>query len=317
MKKFYLIPVLLLSLPALAIDWTARDERDIYDLMYLPKAGTIFGQTYYVSAAAKSEVKQSGVKLAEVEVAQVSIEQLAGYSFSDRLAAAVRIDYQLNQTAEVDFEGLTPDREEESKGVGDPKLEVKYRLLDQTTYGINMDITPSASFKTGDAESATVNDDGNNKSGRNSFELDLTIGKKFTETQWAAFISYEHLEENTSKDATSKLKSKEKSHGSVYVGGAFQRHMSEKWIFDIAAIYSVSGAHKNEAEDNTFTKFPSIGSLSLNPQVTYASSKDLAFLIRLDLVSTADYKTKDETGSETEYEENSGANLLLGAKYQF
>ena len=317
MKSFFLAPLFLLSLPALAIDWTPREERDIYDLMYLPKAGTIFGQTYYVSSAGTSEIKFNGAKFAETEYSALSLEQIAGYSFSDRLAAAVRVDYALKQTAEVDFKVAADDIKRESKGLGDPKLEVKYRLLDQTNYGINLDITPSYSFKTGDSELADNKHDGNNKSGRNSYGLDVTIGKKFTDAQWAVFIAYEQMEKNTAKDQTTKEKSKEDAHGETSLGAAFQRHMNEKWIFDIAAIYSLTGEHKDIDEDKTFTKYPAQASLSINPQITYASSKDLAFLLRLDLISTTDYKTKDETNSELKYEKNSAANLLLGAKYQF
>lgn len=317
MKKLLIASLVLTSLPALAIDWTEKNEREIYDLMYLPKAGTIFGQTFYSSTAYKSTAKTT-VKIAELEVSTVSLTQFAGYSVMDNLAVVLEVDYLLNSTQKLDYTSIvaTPDSESESKGLGDPTLQVKYRVLDQKDSKFNLDITPKYTFSTGDSETGTEDDDGNGKQGGSNFGLDVTIGKKYAEAQWTAFIGYEQSGEANSKDATTKEKSKTSSYGTLIMGGGFQRHMTEKWIFEIEVLLASVGNYK-EKTGTEYIKFKDQSSFSLQPSFTYVSNADLAFSLGLDLTSYADYKTEDEAGTKVKYEENAAASLILGAKYQF
>lgn len=308
----------LLTLPAFAVDYTENNDRAIYDLMYLPTAGTNFGQSYIVSAATVSKVKQNGTTVADVNAGQQVINQFLGRSFTDSFAVAIQFDYLMKQRVEVDFEDASnSDEELDSKGFGDPSLGFKYRLLNQKDSTINLDISPLVTFGTGDSISATDDDEGNNKNGGNTYSLDVTVGKKFNEIQWTAFIGIEQSEEAKSKDATTKEKSKAAGHSTFSVGGQFLRNINEKWVFDFMVRMSAEQGYKDKADDGTYTKFGSITSLEIAPEFTYYETPNLAFLGRASLISTNDYKLTDETGTEQKYEDNATFALVLGAKYQF
>ena len=162
-----------LALAVLATSATAFSaSRNIYDIMYLPNAGTTYGFTEggYISGSVKGK---SGVT--DADISAWGIEQTIGHSFSDRLSVQASINY-INGTVNPDTGSST-----DQKGLSDPTFTGRFRLVDSD---LTVDIIGGLLVGLGDSKIKS-NGDMDNKQGGHALFAGAQVGKKTESMQWA------------------------------------------------------------------------------------------------------------------------------------
>jgi hypothetical protein len=166
MKFFFALAVLATSVTSFAA------SRDIYDIMYLPTAGTNYGFTEagYITGEVKG---RSGT--ADADLSAYGIEQTLGRSFSDQLSVQASLNY-IN--GEVDEDGSP---KTEQTGLSDPRFTARYRVLDGD---MRLDVVGGALLSLGDSKIKS-NGDRDNRQGGHALFAGAQIGKKAESIQWA------------------------------------------------------------------------------------------------------------------------------------
>ena len=148
-------------------------DRAIYDLMYLPKAGTFFGSTEAGYGWGKSTMHDDSGDIADLEYSAYLLQQTVGYSVVDNLFISAAMSYQ-NTDIDVDVTGGDTDTYK-TTGESDPRFEARFRAI-ETEYLV--DVLVGAEIATGDSETASADNDGNNKNGGNVANVAVEIGQK-------------------------------------------------------------------------------------------------------------------------------------------
>lgn len=178
MKKFLALAVL-----ATATSSFAATDRAIYDIMYLPKAGTAFGLTDFAGLSRTLEDKDDD----KTELSGFAVNQTLGYSITDRFALAGSLSYG---DYEVDPDGgdkYTID------GFSDPTITAKFRVMEEE---YTLDLIGALKISVGDSEVETDGDT-DNLQGGHVLDLGVQFGKKTETFQWAVSGTYTRNFERT------------------------------------------------------------------------------------------------------------------------
>jgi hypothetical protein len=154
MDMKFLLSVLIAAMPVLSF----AAEREIFDLMYLPKAGTTFGMTNASYGSLETEVPGS-----KTETNIYGLQQMVGHTVTDNLLISADIQYQQFET-----------NNDETTGFTDPRLGLRYRMLDETT---RFDVLANFSYDTGRRNPI--------RPGNHEFNLGGQFGQKHQDFQWA------------------------------------------------------------------------------------------------------------------------------------
>lgn len=313
MKILVILTLILTQSAFSAVDWTKKDGRDIYDVMYLPQAKTWFIAPNINFLGYRVVKKVNNVKIAETENKGTSVEFVGGYSFRDDLSLTLDFNYLINSNTEYDNVALD-DYEEDSKGLSDPTFQLKYRALDQKDHKVNLDFIPRVTFGTGDRDIPSATDDGNNKIGGLVYGLNTQAGVKFNKLQFMAFFNYTHFAESKLEP----VRAKKGDRNSYEFGGQAQVTLNEKWFFSTLVSYTNLDSHKETFGTNEFIEFPRTRSIKVMPEFFYQYDANFAPFFRWELVQAARYTTTDENGAEdTEYGRVGYSKISIGARYQF
>lgn len=166
MKFFLALAVLATTATSFAA------SRDIYDIMYLPKAGTNYGFTEagYITGDIKGK---SGN--ADATISGYGIEQTLGRSFTDQFSVQVAMNY-VDGTVDPDGAPST-----DQKGLSDPTFTGRFRVMDED---LTLDIIGGLLVSLGDSKIKSNNDTDNRQGGHALF-AGAQIGKKMESMQWA------------------------------------------------------------------------------------------------------------------------------------
>lgn len=162
-----------LALAVLATSATAFSaSRDIYDIMYLPNAGTNYGFTEvgYLTGEVKGKSGQ-----VDTDISGYGFEQTLGRSFSDRLSVQVAMDYV---NGEIDPDGGSSI---DQSGLSDPTFTARFRVMDED---MKLDILGGLLLSLGDTEIES-NGDLDNRQGGHAVFAGAQVGKKMEGMQWA------------------------------------------------------------------------------------------------------------------------------------
>lgn len=172
--KALLAVVVLASAATVYADTT----RSIYDIMYLPKAGTSFGFSEVEYSRDRTEFKGTDSKTV---IKGFGFDQTVGHSFSDRLSAQASIGYgsytSKTGSTEFDIDGLT-----------DLNLSAKFRTMDEK---YKWDLIGGVVAGLADSE-VESNGDTNLAQGGSSVFLGTQFGSTFNGMQWAVLGQYKH-----------------------------------------------------------------------------------------------------------------------------
>lgn len=292
MKKFASLVLLASTMSAVAAD------RNIYDLMYLPTAGTAYGLTDLNYLKGKIEGEASGFDY-ETDLSGYVVTQTAGYSLSDRMSLQVTMDYS-NISKDLDFSNsLLEDADGEQKGISDPEVAFKYRLMEDT---LTVDLLAGVTIKTGDAESESDSQDSNNKQGGNSSLLGVQVGQKMDRFQWAFFSTFERNFESKN-EIKGDEDTKDDAHNEWTFVGSVLTKLAEKSFLNTNAGVQFTDEYDDNKDGNTA------------PETTYIIQAEYQHLLSEALLLRAGlaYNTIN-TG---EFDDYNFTVLNLGATYQF
>jgi hypothetical protein len=170
MKVLLALAVLATSASALA------SSRDIYDIMYLPNAGTTYGSTFLSQVDGRVEATP------DVDIDGFTITQAVGHSFTDRFLVEASLNYAKTGT-DVDYGPRT-----ESTGFSDPTVSGRFRVMDES---LRLDIIGGALISIGDAKEESDGDT-NNLNGGSQLFAGAQVGQKESSYQWSFLGQINH-----------------------------------------------------------------------------------------------------------------------------
>lgn len=280
----------------------AEADRKIYDVMYLPKAGTFFGATEAAYIYGKATLNQEGVgDIADVDVSGYGVKQTLGYSLTSQLFLSASMSYEALES-DVDLKSGGSDKIK-ANGESDPSINARYRLMEDTHI---LDILAGATISTGDSKVGDADKDGNIKQGGHSFDLGLQYGQKHADMQYAFTFLATHFMEATEKDSTSKVDLN--AHNAYKFQADVLNNLFEKAFLRSFASLTFTEAFNDEDSNKTEQQTE----IRLGTEFQYALSADL--LLRAG-VSYLNVENNVQEGVETR--EDFQFQFLAGANYQF
>ena len=173
MKKLIALVVMTSSALSFAAD------RDIYDVMYLPKAGTSFG-------ISEGEYLQDN-RTEDLKIYGFNFNQTIGHALTDRLSLSASMSYANLERNPGD------DSKSDLSGISDPTFSARFRLMDETA---RLDLIGGGRVSLGDLE-VKSNGDRNNYAGGHAVFAGLQYGMKTENFQWAVLARYQYDLERT------------------------------------------------------------------------------------------------------------------------
>lgn len=281
MKKFIAFSLVAFS----SVSFAA--ERKIYDVMYLPKQGTIYG--FSVANYTATNQYESSEK---TDVNGYKLEQTVGYSVLSNLTLNLSMNY-VNYLTDT----KTGDNFEQT-GLSDLDLNARFRVMEGDS---DLDIIAYGQLGLGDHE---VKSDGDvdNKTGGNTVGLGAQWGQRKESFQWAVLGRVDRLMEASTEDKQSDVDYDRDAHNRYLLQGDILGRMSEKLFFRGALSAQVTDGYEIEGLD--------IGSMN-----EYKISGELQHLCSENLLA--------RVGVSNSHVEFNGIdqftvwNFLAGANYQF
>ena len=284
MKRFVALCLLSVSTVSFAA------ERSIYDLMYLPKAGTTYGQTDF--NLLKEEVKINGG--GKIDVSGYQFEQTIGHSISDRLLLNARLDWV---NVEIDPKGGTKSTVE---GLSDPSIGARFRAVDEA---LMVDVIGDFTVGLGDRE--VDGDETNNRQGGHSLKVGAEVGQKHEGFQWAghAFLN-RNFKAKTKTTGGGGTVEDDAYNGYVFGGSVLQKLAEETYLLGMADV-NFDNEYDNDANGTT----ASSTRYDLSAGVRQLFSPDLMLQVALM------YSTTNQDSAT--FEDQTAWTLNAGLRYQF
>ena len=294
MKKFASIVLLVSSLTAMAAD------RTIYDLMYLPNAGTVYGFSDFSLVDGRAEGEVIGEDY-DVNISGYNFEQTVGYSVTDTFSVQLDMNYAstkqkvdlndaLNSFGNEDTEGKT-------KGLSDPSLTFKYRALED---GLIIDVGAGVTVKTGDNE--IDDEERDNKQGGNSFLLAGQVGQKMESFQWAFISKFERYMKST-VDTKGEGKVKDDAHNEWTFGGEILNKLDENMFLRSTLGVAFSDGYDDDEDDKT----PPVTQYVIGTEFQYLFSQNLLGRVGIQYVKQ----------NQSPFDTFQDMTFKVGATYQF
>lgn len=276
----------------------AAPDRDIYDLMYLPDAGTAYGSTYFGFGAQKLEADNSAF---DVDVDGFEIGQNLGYALTDRFSLDLDLEYR-----DSEADPKNGDKYDAAKGLSDPTLTARFRTVDEA---FRWDVVGGVSVAFQD-QKVDRSGDRNNSDGGHSFFIGTELGTKTENVQWvvgAAFIR--NLEATTEYETAGRdVEVEDDANNALSVHTALHHRLHEKNFLRWSAQAYFTEKVGNDREDVISESAPS-SNYEFGLQYQYLASEDL--LVRIG----GDYQIfNTQSGQIDNYH---GWDAYIGASYQF
>jgi hypothetical protein len=210
MKKLLAVAVLATSTAAFA-----ASDRAIYDIQYLPNAGTTYGQTNWNWSQQKIKADS-----ADVKTDGWMLSQVIGHSFTDRLSVQAGINYT-DMTADPDGS-----KKVDQTGISDPNITARWRVMDENW---RLDIIGGADIGLGDRKAdLTSGQPKNNYMGGSDLFLGAQIGQRWDNIQWAVSGQYTNYMKSTTDVTGTSSDLKTDSHGAWTLRADLLDKLSEK-----------------------------------------------------------------------------------------
>jgi len=288
MKVFLILAVL--SLPALS----KASNRDIFDVMYLPSAGTTFG----ISDAAYLNRKQTGKSgNMDTDISALGINQTVGHSFSDRFSVSASLNY-IDATIDPDVGS-----DVEVRGISDPTFLSRFRLMEEGD--LRLDLIGGALLSLGDSE---IKSSGNtdNRQGGHGLLVGAQVGQKKENFQWSILGQLTHNLERTYDFPFGNADID--SNNDLFIRADILNKLGEKSFLRSFAAVDFRGSL--ESDDTTpQTINASSTDYELGTEYQYLCSKD--FLARVGV----DYG--DNNSNSGDLKSDRPWTFRVGATYQF
>lgn len=251
--------LLVLALVAGASTAYADSSRALYDLMYLPKAGTVYGISQ-ANLLKGRIMDKSGTSAFKIDVDGYTFEQSAGYSLTDMFSLTAKIGYN-----DISLDNGGSD----STGVTDPNVLGRFRVFDSE---FRLDLLASATISLGDSKTKS-NGDSDARNGGHDVAGGVQLGHKFTDWQWSTTALLRHYFEATT-DVSGSGKTKDDAHNelSLMADVLFRVDTAANLKFMTSAILT------ERYEDNQSSSTASSNRYLIGGEYQYLVSND--FLVR-------------------------------------
>ncbi len=284
----------------------AGSTAGIYDLQYLPAAGTVYGESSY--AVNDTSIRTDGV---DSKINSNTFTQTIGYSVTERILLTASANYLLDESTSVERNKTGSD-----DGLSDPTIGARIRLMDQADSGLNFDILPSWTIETGDAEEGSGDKDGNNYSGGHTYGVNLNLGKKEKSHQWMVFLNSAMLGETESEDVTTKDKTKTDSTYNLTLGAQYLCNFNETTY--LSGFFSAARLGELESKvegDKTTTDART--SLNIGAEYGFTPTPNVLIAFALTAGKMVEYDVEPEGADKNTVEKERSASGILRARYQF
>lgn len=314
--NFFFLLICLTFLGSAYAELIPKDERDIYDLMWLPRKGIFYGATKVTFEDQNFERKVPGDPVKVHQSSQL-ISQALGYSLSDRLSLQVESDYLMRR--KVTF---TPDQGSETitedKGLGEPSIAARWRIFSQERNSLNIDLVPQATYSRGKFERGTGLEEGNNLNGGQSYSLKLEVGKKYQKFQWMSYAGLMKVDEAKGKDLRT-LEEQTQSEYSVYQAGlrVLAPIESEEKYFLMGGFNYAREGSSTLSDRASRAKSEATSRAFFEGALTYLRNEHIAFTGSFELGAISDYDMTDQLGNRTGFKNGSYTSFSALARYQF
>jgi hypothetical protein len=314
--KYFALLLVFMAVSAFADPLTAKNERDVYDLMWLPHKGISFGSSEIKFEDHEFESNVAGAP-GKIQESDRRFLQNFGHSFTDRLSVTVGTNYlfrrKITFTPDSGSETITED-----KGVGDPSGEARWRVLEQGNNSFTLDVVPSLSVSTGKFEQGTGLKQGNNQTGRNNYGARLEAGKKYNKFQWMTFVGYTNYMEAKGNDLTSGDSVTSSSFSSYQAGLKIRAPIDDQFFLAGGIRYSKESGHTlANGSGSTKITTPAITHALFEGDLTYITGPKFAFIAGFQLGAITNYTLVDQANNKTQYKDGSITTFSAMARYQF
>ncbi len=208
--RFLLLAFLLVGSLAQAAD------RQLVDLMYLPNAGTLYGETAF-----NFEGSEYNINKAETQVTthNTILSQELGFGLSDALYLGVQYEHQLAGEAKTKG-GDSVD----TLGARNPTLKATFRVMDQGSATYNLDVRAAYSPDLFDREGSDNDEEFTAARGGAAYKVGARLGQKNGTSHWNFELNLTMLGEAETKFDSDEKGTQDASFD-IGVAYAFQENM--------------------------------------------------------------------------------------------
>jgi hypothetical protein len=171
-----------------------------------------------------------------------TINESLGYGLMDNLELSLGLGYQISDETKLKYgpastsNGTTDTYKE--KGITTPSLNVKYRVITQTSAFANGDIVLSYSPKIGTSKDGVQSKDGNALRDSSLLIAGFDLGKKYTDMAWRFGFKGNFYGSGKSEDADSSSSTTTRdSYSEIIFDGSWQWIFQSKYVLNLNAGY--------------------------------------------------------------------------------
>lgn len=260
MKKILVVLLLFYPVQMLHAQENAESSRSISDLMYFPRAGTVFVGTSisYISTSGESNYDYGFAKLNyyELEGTSTDVDIGVAYGITDFLAVSISGSYTIDSTGEYTYGPASVNEGETEKyksdGFSDPVISIDYRALEQKDSPIILDLFLSYSPKVIEREDASSTKKGNVGKGGHEFEGGLEIGRKFTRYSLSLSLSYEYGTKREYKDLSDNHEMEEEGGNDFTASLSFQYLFTEELYANLGIFYFLTSKEEYRDKESSW-----------------------------------------------------------------
>jgi hypothetical protein len=282
----FLLAICLIAFATVAV----ASDRAIYDLQYLPNAGTTYGFSELGLSQGRVKVESFDYT---VDYQAWVVKQTIGHAITDRLSISANANFT-HVDSESDFAGTKST--DSTKGISDPTISARFRALDES---LRLDFTGDVTIGTGD--STTKGHETNNKQGGNSARFGAELGVKQDGLQLTGIAQLNHSAKSTSEsDGT---ESKDDAHNEFVFGGAALIKAAESSY--LKGSLTATFADEYDGSDDSTTSSSTL--YTIGAEYQHVISKDLLARVGVQWLN----------GHADQIESYNLYTLIAGANYQF
>jgi hypothetical protein len=191
--KYLAAATFLVPFAAHAMDYDLASDRILSDPLYLPLQGQIYSSTSYDWATTTEDVfNAAGVKTASERINANPLNQTFEYGVTDDLALSAAIGYDPSAATHINRVGGTSTVHTD-QGWSDPTFGAIYRVLDQRTNPLTLDVGASYSPNVFSAKTASDTDDGTVALGGQEWTFGGTLGREMRDFTIAGTFGASYL----------------------------------------------------------------------------------------------------------------------------
>ncbi|MBY0516261.1 MAG: hypothetical protein K2P81_05100 [Bacteriovoracaceae bacterium] len=305
----FLFLVLLFSISAVASE--IDNSKDLKDILYIPSQFGFYGET----SIGQSDYELTVDKTTETRLSTTNFHQKVGFGLTNSFSLALDYVNQLEGENDTEVSGANSPKVK-TTGHLNPTLSVLYRLLNQNSDSINLDLMASYSPDLFDSEISSSSHDVDAASGGAVYTMGARAGKKFKNFQMAAEGYLDIIGETSVKNRSTNSTDK----GDAYAQARIYYHAQTNVlpILDVRGNVGVITASEQVSKaSGTKTTVDMLNAYEFGPTMIFiVIPNQLNVNFDWNMRFYKNYEQK--VGSNTqEIKDFRGHDIKLSAQYQF